>query len=205
MNVPAIAKKTFDELHNQVEFITIVRSVLDGLKKIADKYKRAQFIHGLVDEYNEEVFSHPLVKQFSPCKMGCTGCCHTQVSVTDDEAELLVKRIREGISIDENLLKLQMMAKNETADFFQIPYEQRKCIFLDGEGACKVYDDRPSVCRTNAVLGSAEQCDTTHEIQKTVLVRTPKSDMVIYASYYHSKSSGTLPYMVGKILEEEKV
>lgn len=201
MNVPSIAKKTFEELKNQSQFMEVVRSVLDQLKKIQAKTDKARYVHQVVDEYNKEIFAHPLVQKFSPCKLNCTGCCHTQVSVTEDEAELLAKHIENGTKINLDRLKIQMSAGNDSEAYFKLKYEDRQCVFLSDEGACNVYEDRPSVCRTNAVLGSADQCDTSVSVQKTLLVKTPFSDLAIYASFYHAKESGTLPYMLGKILK----
>lgn len=203
MNVPAIAKKSFDQLMGQPEFSAIVNFVLKHLSKLTSKIKRAQFIHQLVDEYNEEIFSHPLVKELSPCRKGCTACCYTQVSVTADEAEVLATRVLEGVEINFKLLNIQMNAENNPDEFYKMDYHQRKCVFLDEEGGCKIYSDRPSVCRTNMVLGDASQCDTSVKVKPTRLVRTPKSDMVIYASFLHSQSNGSLPYMLGSALQEK--
>ena len=200
MNVPAIAKKSYDEHRHEAAHQEILSLVSEGFKKLTDPIHRAKFLHKVVDSLNEEIFSHPLVQQYSPCKMGCTACCHTQVSVTEEEAKLLVLKINEGVSINENMLKLQMQAKNDSGAFYHIRYDQRRCIFLDEEGSCKVYDDRPSVCRTNAVLGSASQCDTSVSLKETRLVKTTKADVAIYSAFKESKSSGTLPYMIGKLL-----
>lgn len=200
MNVPAVAKKSFEALMDQPEFSAIVNFVVKHLSEISSRLSRAHFIHKLVDEYNEEIFSHPLVKELSPCRKGCSACCYTQVSVTEDEAELLAKRVLEGVEIDFNRLNIQMQAQDDSIAFFKIDHHLRKCIFLDEEGGCKVYADRPSVCRTNMVLGDASQCDTSVKVKPTRLVRTPKSDMVIYASYLNSSESGSLPHMLGKVL-----
>lgn len=201
MNVPAIARKSFEQLRNQPEYNLIVNFVLNQLAKLFRPHQRVKFIHKLIDEYNEEVFAHPLVKQFSPCKMGCSACCHTQVSVTEDEAEVLSQKISSGLMIDQNLLKLQSETKDDSSAFFKMSFADRKCIFLDGEGACRVYDDRPSVCRTNAVLGDADQCDTTDSIKPIRLINTHRSDMVIYAAYLHSQKSGSLPHMIAQRLK----
>lgn len=198
MNVPSIARKTFEQLRHQAEFNSIVNFVLDQLSKVFKPHQRARFIHKLIDEYNEEVFAHSLVKQFSPCKMGCSACCHTQVSVTEDEAELLSQKICAGLVIDNGLLKLQSETRDDSSAFFKMKYADRKCIFLDEAGACRVYDDRPSVCRTNAVLGEADQCDTTDSIKPIRLINTHKADMVIYAAYLHSQKSGSLPHMISQ-------
>ncbi len=200
MNVPAIAKRTFDQFKNQNEFIGIVKIALDHLRKLTHPIQRAKFIHEAVDEFNTDIFAHPLIQQYSPCKMGCSACCHTQVSVTDDEAILLVEKIKDGVKIDYDRLKKQMSAKDDDSAYYKLSFEERKCIFLNEEGGCRVYEDRPSVCRTNSVIGESSQCDTSNGVQKTHLVKTPQSDMIIYASFYHSKSSGALPHMVGKAL-----
>jgi uncharacterized protein len=200
MNVPAIARKTFEELRHLVEYNSIVNSILEHLTVRTLPEERARHVHKVIDEYNQEVFSHPLVKEFSPCTKGCSGCCHTQVSVTDDEARVLADKILSGLTIDMDHLKKQMETENDSTAFFNLSYAARKCVFLDDHGSCRVYEDRPSVCRTNAVLGSADQCDTSESIKPLRLVLTQKADMVIYGSYLFAKESGSLPHMVGKLL-----
>jgi uncharacterized protein len=200
MNVPEVAKKTYEELKDKVLFRNISSFVVEQLNKVAEAITRAQMVHQMVDEFNQEIFSHPLVQELSPCKAGCSACCHTQVSVTEDEAELLAQRVREGVKINSFKLKLQMQAANDSGAYFQMKYQDRRCVFLNDEGSCTVYNDRPSVCRTNAVLGAATQCDTSVSIQPVRLVKTPKSDIVIHASFVHARESGALPYMLGKAL-----
>jgi uncharacterized protein len=201
MNVPAIAKKTFDEMQQNSEFYGIFTLVIESLKKISNKYQRVRQVHQMIDDFNQEVFDHPLVKEYSPCKMGCSACCHTQVSVTEDEAALLASKVKQGLKIDEERLRLQMNAQDSSSEWYKLKYEDRKCVFLSEQGACQVYEDRPSVCRTNAVLGDSSQCDTREGIQKTVLVKTPKADMVICALFHQSKANGTLAHMLGKALK----
>lgn len=202
MNIPAIAKNTFEALKNQPEFMSITLSVREHLNKIKSKLEKARFVHNVVDEYNKEVFAHPLLKEFVPCKAGCSGCCHTQVSVTADEAELLLQNIDEGIEIDYNRLSLQAEAGNNSDFFYKLSYKERSCVFLDEKGACKVYKDRPAVCRTNAVVGEASQCDTNGKAQGPLrLVKTPKADMAIVAAFSETPS-GALPVMLIEIIKE---
>lgn len=203
MNVPAIAKRTFEELRNKSEFISIVHDVVKELQQLSNPISRAKFIHNLIEALNRDVFSNPLVQQLSPCKMGCSACCHTQVSVTEDEAILMAQLVRDGIGIDLNQLELQAQAQNDSDTFYQIPFPKRACVFLDENGACRIYENRPSVCRTNAVLGDNDQCDTRTEIKPTRLVKTSQSDLVIYASFLGAKDSGTLPYMLTKAISAE--
>jgi len=207
MNFPAIAKQTFDLLKENPMFSSISDFMIAHLKKIDSPIERAQFVHDAVDDYNLEVFAHPLVKELVACKVGCSACCHTQVSITEDEAELLSQKVLSGIKIDYALLRKQMDAKNEEISFNKLSYEERKCVFLGDDQTCQVYDDRPSVCRTNAVLGSPIQCSpnvASGEKQSLRLVKTSKADMAIMASFILSRSSGTLANMLGVKLLKKK-
>jgi Fe-S-cluster containining protein len=203
MNLPAIAKQTYDQLKEQAIFAKITDFVIHHMKRISSPLERARFIHHVVDDYNRSVFSHPLVKEFSPCKAGCVGCCHTQVSVTEDEAQLLVSLIENGVKIDFALLQKQSKAGNVSTEFYKLSYKDRKCVFLGSDNLCKVYNDRPSVCRTNAVLGDSGQCSTENgfnEKQQLRLIKTAESDMAIVGSFMVSRSNGALAFMLGQIL-----
>ena len=200
MNAPAGAQRPFEENRNRPEMMALVNLTLEGLKKLNSPEDRAKLLHTMINNLNVDVFSHPIVKQFSPCGKGCRSCCSTQVSVTEDEAIVLAKHIQDGLVIDQELLKIQQSAQNDSDEFFKLPFQSRKCIFLDDQGACRVYEDRPSVCRTNAVLGSAEQCDTSVEIKPQRLIKTPQSDMVIYAQFLFSQKNGALPNMIADII-----
>ncbi|MDO9181420.1 MAG: YkgJ family cysteine cluster protein, partial [Bacteriovorax sp.] len=177
------------------------------LKKMASPLERARFVHHIVDDYNREIFAHPIVQKFLPCKVGCSGCCHTQVGVTEDEAELLANRVTEGVKIDFARLEKQVQVGNNPENFYLLSYADRRCVFLGTDDSCQVYNDRPSVCRTNAVLGEASQCSPVEgegEGQTIRLLKTEQADMAIMGSFFMSKESGTLPHMVGKILQQNE-
>lgn len=203
MKVPAVAKRTFNELSSRPEYMAITQFILEKISRISSAIKRAKFIHQTIDDYNQKVFSHPLVLEFSPCKLGCSACCHTQVSVTADEAQLLAQRVQEGVEIDMQRLASQSRCGNDSSAFYQLSYEERKCVFLDDSGACNIYEDRPAVCRTNAVLGEPSQCETTQGGQLR-LVKTAEADMAIYAAYLFSHDSGALPLMLNQALQANK-
>jgi Fe-S-cluster containining protein len=207
MNFPAIAKQTYETLKDQTFFSNITQFIIKHLKKIASPLERARFIHNVVDDYNSEVFKHPMVLQLSPCKKGCSACCHTQVSITADEAELLVSCIHEGVKIDYSALQNQMKAANSSKDFYKLSYNDRKCVFLGPENSCLVYLDRPSVCRTNMVMGDALQCSTKEgeqSFKEHRLVKTQQADMALMGAFLESHESGNLSYMLGRILFKNK-
>ena len=66
------------------------------------------------------------------CKLGCTDCCVDGISVFQVEAD----RIRDNHA---SLLREGL------------PHEEGKCAFLDAVGACRIYEDRPYVCRTQGL------------------------------------------------------
>ena len=66
------------------------------------------------------------------CRCGCSGCCVDGLTVFDVEAE----RIRRA---HPDLLAAAA------------PGPEGACAFLDGEGRCRIYVDRPYVCRTQGL------------------------------------------------------
>jgi Fe-S-cluster containining protein len=205
MNFPAIAKNTYDRLKEIKEFSLITDSIITELKNLKDAVVRARFFHDKVDEYSREVFAHPIVKSLSGCKQGCAGCCHTEVSVTNDESELLAMRVKNGLKINHDLLQVQNLAVKKGKAFLSLPYEVRACVFLNDKGACEVYSDRPAVCRTNAVLGNSDQCSTTDGVmQRQRLVKTEHADMAIMGAFLASPKSGILAEMLWNKINTSK-
>ena len=66
------------------------------------------------------------------CGRGCSSCCVDDISVFEIEARLIRERHAE------------LLASGE-------PHPEGACAFLDAEGACRVYPDRPYVCRTQGL------------------------------------------------------
>jgi Fe-S-cluster containining protein len=80
------------------------------------------------------------------CKKGCFSCCKDDLEVFSIEAE----NIRQNHS--EFLIK-------------EKPGKIGMCAFLNGEGACRIYESRPFVCRTHGVPISDFQIDTEGEFE----------------------------------------
>lgn len=66
------------------------------------------------------------------CRQGCSSCCVDDLTVFDVEAD----RIR----LHHELL----LATG-------IPHVRGMCAFLDAEGGCRIYEERPYVCRTQGL------------------------------------------------------
>lgn len=66
------------------------------------------------------------------CKRGCSGCCSDGLTVFEVEAAAIVRKHRALLSE-------------------QAAGPVGRCAFLDDDGACRVYDERPYVCRTQGL------------------------------------------------------
>lgn len=66
------------------------------------------------------------------CRVGCHDCCADGITVFEIEADRIVARHEELLEHGE-------------------PHAEGACAFLDGEGRCRIYEDRPYVCRTQGL------------------------------------------------------
>ena len=149
----------------------------------------------------DEIFENPVAKSEVSCGKGCSYCCHTQVSITKDEAELLASHAVKLGDIDIQSLYIQAQAQNSDNDWYLFDHEQRSCVFLDDENLCRVYEDRPSVCRTNYSFSEPSQCSTEDGKSKPMkILRTEKADMAVISAFEESTENGALPYMLWKSL-----
>lgn len=88
---------------------------------------------GLHDEVDAEVA--PLVAMHRDrlrCGRGCTDCCTDDLTVL--EVEALRIRAAHGALLDH-----------------AEPAPEGRCAMLDADGACRIYDARPYVCRTQGL------------------------------------------------------
>ena len=66
------------------------------------------------------------------CRKGCSGCCTDGLTVFEIEAERIRRNHAELLSRDT-------------------PHPPGGCAFLDEAGGCRIYADRPYVCRTQGL------------------------------------------------------
>lgn len=201
---PQVALRSYLKLKDYPQFLRFTQAVITTLSKILNPIERVRFVHDMIDQEMSDLNQNEAVKKLTACQKGCAACCHTQVSVTKDEANLLTDRIMQGHPINWDNFHLQVKAENNTTDFMSINYKNRACLFLDSDNACSVYEDRPSVCRTNAVVGNAEQCKNDDgQFRTQQILNTYNADMIIMGAYMHSEENGALPSMIWKSLCEK--
>lgn len=66
------------------------------------------------------------------CRRGCSMCCVDEITVFEVEAENIRQKYPALLAED-------------------LPHAAGKCAFLDEKGACRIYDARPYVCRTQGL------------------------------------------------------
>lgn len=198
MKLPAIAAKSFNEYQNHPVYRSLFEQALNQLRQIFSPIARAKLVHAKIEEHLSKNLSDPIVAKHISCKKGCTACCHTQVSINKDEAELLANKILSGIiKIDIDRLANQAQAADDSSKWYKLSYLDRKCIFIDEEGGCSVYSDRPSVCRTNYSVSDASFCSTEDGVEKPHrLLNTDKANMVMTAGFVAAKGGGALPHLI---------
>ncbi len=114
---------------------------------------------------------------------------------------MATKVLTQEIEVDLKKLYIQGNVENNASAWFSLPYELRGCVFLDQNGGCKIYEDRPMVCRTNNVLESNLGCDTRDGKERPVrLLNTQKADIVTVAAFKAAGEGGTLPHLLWKKL-----
>jgi len=66
------------------------------------------------------------------CALGCASCCIDDITVFEIEALNIVTHYAQLLS-------------------HELPHPKGACAFLDAQGACRIYDRRPYVCRTQGL------------------------------------------------------
>lgn len=145
-----------------------------GLRRAAETYlaggrERTQLVHQRVDELIEALvardqrFGYPLPF----CHKGCANCCHELVYCTDEEARRIHDYCtQERIGIDHAKLTRQLgfIGADERLDHTGVTNwndqeeVDQSCVFLGADLACKVWSERPLVCRVHLAEGTDRHC-----------------------------------------------
>jgi Fe-S-cluster containining protein len=85
------------------------------------------------------------------CRAGCSACCHQVVLCTAPEALLIASRLREILdpaALATSLARLDAQSlAGAGVGFLDYSRARIPCAFLDGSGACSIYEFRPMACR----------------------------------------------------------
>ena len=113
---------------------------------------------GLLDTLHREVDQRARVISSTlggclTCRRGCADCCLDELTVFEIEAE----KIRRGCE--------RLLARGS-------PHPGGRCAFLEPEGACRIYADRPYVCRSQGLpLRWIEETDAGNLVEHRDICR----------------------------------
>jgi hypothetical protein len=110
-------------------------------------------IHKAIDNSIEETINDSA--DAVSCGKSCSFCCYQQVDITDDEATLITEYSKEiGLEIPYNSLERQ-----EKEKYIDLPFQDKKCVFLNEKDDCSIYEHRPSACRKLLSVSEPILCD----------------------------------------------
>jgi len=128
-------------------------NLISDNQKLNRATRRVKQIHEAIDE--ALVAGQKGLQEKISCKKGCSNCCHLNIVVTDDEAEVLAP-LYDGTQNEK--LKRQAAVTDDLKYPSILGYEDAACVFLK-DNACSVYENRPMACRTYYVVSNPEDCD----------------------------------------------
>ncbi len=138
------------------------------------------------------------------CHKGCSGCCHYEVEVTENEAAVLYEAVQSGIGIDLERLKIQAARERRSPEWKRFGSPENRCVFLSAEGACRVYESRPSICRKHIVSTPAAACTTEGALVNPVLVLL--AEILLSAELsIDGNRFGSLAKMLGRRLQPNPI
>jgi len=154
---PALKKIRFNNrllMEASQETLDSVYKTYNGIKELLESIPpgagRAGWVYRLVEQHRGTVTG-------ISCRDGCGRCCHGKVEVNTEEVEALLKSAEHHQwEIDKIRLKIQ---KDFTAEDFRLADEPvSRCVFLGEDQRCRVYEERPLVCRNHFVTTPKENC-----------------------------------------------
>jgi len=183
-----------------ISFETEVHRLLihytDTLANLSPGAERGRRVHELIEEQNA-ASSH--IK--TSCQKGCGACCHLEVEITRDDANILADSIANGVKVDN--LRLRELAQRVRLDAaWKLGFvESNRCVFLGADNACRNYRNRPTVCRKHSVISPVSECETKggNPIPKLM----PLAEIVMSAAVNQPGNDfGSLSKMLQLVLDE---
>jgi len=118
----------------------------------------ARGVHVAIDNVLERDRKQSAASGDIQCRKGCHHCCRGPVEIWPHEAALLIEFARTaGMEMDQARLERQ---SQYTADTWRKqPAADTACVFLGGDGACRVYESRPNACRKLLVVTDPALCE----------------------------------------------
>lgn len=199
-----LLKKSNRDTINKVKNTVLSNYVLfDDMKQQLpsdDSVSFAYAQHGILDKLNNKMLDEASKHDIKPtCKKGCGFCCFQKVDVTKEESILINTYIKEkNIKINQDVLNKQSKVKNPE-DYMKLDTSYRKCVFLDKNMSCGIYEHRPASCRNHIVVSESDLCDTDKHLGgKIKKINSFLPEIMLVSMHQYSKDCGGLAEMLLK-------
>ena len=160
----------------------------------------AHTVQVMVDELMQGMLATSVHAKDVQCRKGCAACCRMYVDVFPQEAVLLRMVAREnGIGIDE--ARLARQAAKDQRSWVELVPDDRRCVFLDEGGACRVYEHRPAACRKYLVKTAPALCDSVkHPGNKVGIVFSAEAE-IAHSAAMTAYGSGGMATMLHSLMK----
>lgn len=166
-----------------------------------DPLRVAFTVHEMIDEHMRHMIATSKHGPHITCRKGCGACCHLNVDVFPQEAVLLRAVAREaGVDIDEARLARQLDHQGDK--WHELPIEDRRCVFLGENRACRVYEHRPGSCRKYAVKSDPDRCDMVKYPGGQVAIVFSAEAEIIHSAAMTVYGSGSMAAMLLSVPKE---
>ena len=196
IEITEVVKTLMDRMSDseQKETVAMLKHYIAEYKRTMDAYPNdpssvAYSFQKLIQESIDHRLSTS--KYTINCNKGCAYCCYMKVDITSEEAKLIIDYCKlNQIPIDIDYLTAQ------TEDFNSIKYADRKCMFLDDDNSCRIYEYRPMACRKLNVVSDPSDCDTEINPGTRVAKMTDPGAEIVACAVYQSTNYGLMSKML---------
>lgn len=162
-NILYVSKWTQEQKN---DFADNLHQTIEDMRKMTPRGLLLEATNAIDGILAEEL---PLMEPKVPCKRGCDHCCYIAIRVTNPEAKVALDYAKlKGLEIDKARLKQQFLLGQDDESFMRMDHPQRRCVFLQNNGDCGIYEKRPLACRTYAVVSDPSECSTLLNPDATV-------------------------------------
>jgi len=186
------------------------RAAIDGIFNLVNEYRyqlgklRNRDRAGTIKEvYNaiDRFFDNAPAenKKDIQCKTGCTACCFIDVSISEDEAAIIVNYCCDnGIAINREYLEKQAAVGRKTYSPLS------RCVFLKEDNLCSIYPVRPIACRKHWVKTDPSLCDFSNNVINQVGGYFDINTEILASAILNAENTGTFEKMLLDELKKEK-
>ncbi len=142
----------------------------------------------------EEVMQKSVQWNLIKCCKGCGFCCNVNVEMTEAEAEVIIKYCREkNIPINTEILLEQLNLTSNERPF----HKHSRCVFLDDNDACKIYEARPVNCRKHLSQTDPDFCNNAKHAEGNVGINFEINTEILVSAFGNlGMKQGTMAEMI---------